>query len=38
MRWVGHVTCMQEKRNAYKVLVRKPEIKRLVRKLRVDRS
>jgi hypothetical protein len=32
MRWAVHVTCMREKRNAYKVLVRKPELKRLVRK------
>jgi hypothetical protein len=25
MRWVGHVACMGEKRNAYMVLVGKPE-------------
>jgi hypothetical protein len=28
MRWVGHVTCMGEMRNAYIILVRKPEGKR----------
>jgi hypothetical protein len=28
MRWVGHVARMGEKRNAYKLLVRKPEGKR----------
>jgi len=27
MRWVGHVTCMGEMRNAYKILVRKLEVK-----------
>jgi hypothetical protein len=32
MRWAEHVTHMGEKRNAYKVFVRKPEIKRPVRK------
>jgi hypothetical protein len=25
MRWLGHITRMGEKRNAYKILVRKPE-------------
>jgi hypothetical protein len=25
MRWVGHVALMEEKRNAYRVLVGKPE-------------
>jgi hypothetical protein len=28
MRWVGHVARMEEKRNAYKLLVEKPEEKR----------
>jgi hypothetical protein len=28
MRWVAHVACMGEMRNAYKILVRKPEGKR----------
>jgi hypothetical protein len=28
MRWVGHVTCMEEKRNAYMILVGKLEGKR----------
>jgi hypothetical protein len=27
-RWVGHVVCMGEMRNAYKMLIRKPEVKR----------
>jgi hypothetical protein len=30
MRWVGHVACMGDRRGAYKVLVRKPEGKRLL--------
>jgi hypothetical protein len=25
MRWVGHMACMGQKRNAYRVLVGKPE-------------
>jgi hypothetical protein len=25
MRWVGHVSCMREMRNAYKIFVGKPE-------------
>jgi hypothetical protein len=25
MRWAGHVACMAEKRNAYRLLVGKPE-------------
>jgi hypothetical protein len=25
MRWVGHVACMREMRNAYKILVQKSE-------------
>jgi hypothetical protein len=28
MRWAGHVICMGEKRNAYRILVGKPEGKR----------
>jgi hypothetical protein len=28
MRWVGHVARMGEKRNAYRLLVRKPERRR----------
>jgi hypothetical protein len=28
MRWVGHVTRMEEKRNAYRLLVGRPEGKR----------
>jgi hypothetical protein len=28
MRWAGHVTSMEEKRNACKILVEKPEGKR----------
>jgi hypothetical protein len=28
MRWAGHVARMGEKRNAYRILVRKPEGKR----------
>jgi hypothetical protein len=27
-RWAGHVACMGEKRNAYRILVRTPEGKR----------
>jgi hypothetical protein len=28
MRWAGHVSCMRKKRNAYSILVEKPEGKR----------
>jgi hypothetical protein len=28
MRWAGHIACMREMRNAYKILVVKPEEKR----------
>jgi hypothetical protein len=28
MKWAGHVTRMEEKRNAYRILVGKPEGKR----------
>jgi len=30
MRWVGLVTCMGEMRNAYKVLIGKPQEKKLL--------
>jgi hypothetical protein len=39
MRWAGHVALMGEKRNAYRVLVRKPVAKRPMgrpRRTRVD--
>jgi hypothetical protein len=28
MRWAGHITGMREKRNAYRILLAKPERKR----------
>jgi hypothetical protein len=28
--WAGHVECMKEVRNAYRVLISKPEMKRLL--------
>jgi hypothetical protein len=31
-RWTGHVACMEYLRNAYKILVKKPEGKRLHRR------
>jgi hypothetical protein len=34
MRWVGHVARMGEKRNAYRLVVRKQEGKRLLRRPR----
>jgi hypothetical protein len=34
IRWVGHVAYMVEMRNAYKILVRKPEGKRQFRRPR----
>jgi hypothetical protein len=34
MRWAGHVARMGEKRNVYRLLVRKPEGKRPLRRLR----
>jgi hypothetical protein len=34
MRWAGHVARMGEKRNAYRILVGKPEGKRLLGRLR----
>jgi hypothetical protein len=30
MRWVGHVVCMGKMRNRYRILVGKPEGKRLL--------
>jgi hypothetical protein len=30
MRWTGHVACTREKRNVYRILVGKPEGKRLL--------
>jgi hypothetical protein len=34
MRWAGHVACMGEGRGAYRVLVRRPEGKRLLERPR----
>jgi hypothetical protein len=34
MRWAGHVAPMGEKRNAYRLLVGKPEVKRPLRRPR----
>jgi hypothetical protein len=34
MRWAGHVTRMRRKSNAYRILVRKPEGKRPLRRPR----
>jgi hypothetical protein len=34
MRWAGHVACMGEGRNAYRVLMREPEGKRPLEKPR----
>jgi hypothetical protein len=31
MRWTGHVALMGKKRNAYTILVKKPEVKRPLR-------
>ena len=30
MRWAGHVACMGERRGLYRVLVGKPEVKRIL--------
>jgi hypothetical protein len=30
MKWVGHMACMGEKRNVYRLLVGKPDAKRLL--------
>jgi hypothetical protein len=35
MRWAGHVACMGEKRNAYRLLVGKPEGKETTRKTKM---
>ena len=32
MRWAGHVACIGEERGAYRFLVRKPEVKRPLRR------
>jgi hypothetical protein len=37
MRQLGHLECMGEKRNAYKVLIRKPERRYRVEYLGIDR-
>jgi hypothetical protein len=34
MRWVGHVACMGEMKNTYKILIREPEGRRPLRKCR----
>jgi hypothetical protein len=34
MRWAGHVACMGEGRKVYRVLVGKPEVKRLLERPR----
>ena len=34
LRWAGHVACMGQSRNTYRILVGKPEGKRLVGRLR----
>jgi hypothetical protein len=34
MRWAGHVGRMRKKRNAYRILVGKPDVKRPLRKPR----
>jgi hypothetical protein len=34
MRWAGHVARMGEKRNAYRILVAKPEVKKPLERLR----
>jgi hypothetical protein len=34
IRWAGHVAQMGEKRNEYRILVGKPEVKRLLRRPR----
>jgi hypothetical protein len=37
MRWAGHAAGMGEKRNAYRILVGKPEGRRLGRCMRVNK-
>jgi hypothetical protein len=34
MRWAGHVACMEQMRNAYKILVRRLEEKRSLGRLK----
>jgi hypothetical protein len=34
MRWTGHVACIRAKRNAYRILVGKPEAKSPLERLR----
>jgi hypothetical protein len=36
MRWAGHVARMEEKRNAYRILVGKPEVKRPLGRPRLE--
>jgi hypothetical protein len=36
MRWMGHAACMDEIRNAYKILVGRPEGKRPLRRIGID--
>jgi hypothetical protein len=36
MRWVGHVTCMAEMKNANKILVRKPKGRNHLKDLHID--
>jgi hypothetical protein len=36
VRWVGHVTCMEEKRKAYRVLVWKLEVRDHLEDLGID--
>jgi hypothetical protein len=36
MRWEGNIACMRERRDAYRVLVGKPEGKRTCGNLSVD--
>jgi hypothetical protein len=38
MRWAGHVAVMVERRNACRILVRKPEVKRPLRRPRRSRE
>jgi hypothetical protein len=36
LRWLGHVTCVGKMKNAYKILVRKPEGKNHLEDLGTD--
>jgi hypothetical protein len=38
VRWVRHVACMEEMRNAHKIMARKPEEKRPLRRPRCRRE